>query len=163
MDIPLSEIIFIVMCLLAVAMISAALCRDVPIPFTVILVIIGVVLGSLTRNYTEVDMLTNLELLTNSKLTADIVFFIFLPALIFESAFNLDARQLMKDLGPVVTLAVPALLIASFIIAVGLWFFLDMNFIIAFFSPKYQEIPLARCRRFLSIIISLNMYIKCNV
>lgn len=130
-DVPLSEIIFLVMCLLAVAMISAALCRDVPIPFTVILVIIGVVLGSLTRNYTEVDFLTKLELLTSSKLTSDIVFFIFLPALIFESSFNLDARQLMKDIGPVVTLAVPALLIASFIIAFGLWYFLNMDFVLA--------------------------------
>ena len=48
------------------------------------------------------------------------VFFLFLPALIFEAGFNLDARQLIKDLAPVLILAIPALLISTAIIGFGL-------------------------------------------
>ena len=58
-------------------------------------------------------------------------FFVFLPALIFESAFNLDARQLIKDLVPIVVLAVPALLITTALIALGAWWLLDIDPIVA--------------------------------
>jgi len=56
---------------------------------------------------------------------------LFLPALIFESAFNLDARQLAKDLVPVLAMAIPALLISTAFIGVGLWLLLDVNLVLA--------------------------------
>ena len=57
--------------------------------------------------------------------------FLFLPALIFESASNLDARQLLKDLGPVLSLAIPALLISTAIVGVGLWWLIDLDIFLA--------------------------------
>ena len=48
------------------------------------------------------------------------MFFLFLPALIFEAGFNLDARQLIKDLAPVLILAISALLISTAIIGFSL-------------------------------------------
>ncbi len=42
---PLAEIVLIIVGLLAVAIFSAGLFRNVPIPYTVLLVIIGMVLG----------------------------------------------------------------------------------------------------------------------
>ncbi|RMG14551.1 MAG: hypothetical protein D6731_10130 [Planctomycetota bacterium] len=41
------------------------------------------------------------------------IFFVFLPPLVFESAFNLDARKLMRNLAPVLVLAGPVLVVAA--------------------------------------------------
>jgi monovalent cation:H+ antiporter, CPA1 family len=122
---PLSEVVLVVMGLLTVAMLAAGLCRNLPIPYTVFLVIIGMVLGGMARQIPE------MELLLEFQLTPEIVLFIFLPALIFESAFNLNARQLLKDLAPVLTLAIPALLISTAIIGVSLWLVLGIDLMIA--------------------------------
>lgn len=121
----LPEVVLIIMALLTVAMLAAGVCRNLPIPYTVFLVIIGIVLGTFARNEESMSVLLDFQL------TPDIVFFLFLPALLFESAFNLNARQLVRDLVPVLILAVPALLISTAFIAVGLWFFLEMDFILA--------------------------------
>lgn len=111
--------------LLTVAMLAAGICRNIPIPYTVFLVILGVLFGWSARTW------ENLEPLLEFQLTPELVLFLFLPALIFESAFNLDARKLIKDLAPVMVLAIPALLISTFVIGTGLWLILDMSFILA--------------------------------
>jgi len=54
-----------------------------------------------------------------------------MPSLIFESGLNLNARQLIKDIGPVLALAVPALLFSTFLIGTGMWYFLSIDFTIA--------------------------------
>ncbi len=122
---PLSEIVLIVMGLLTVAMIVAGVCRNIPIPYTVILVIIGIGIGHLGRHY------EGMQDLLSFQLTPELVLFLFLPALIFESAFNLDARKLVKDLAPVMVLAIPALLISTFVVGIGLWTFMDISFVLA--------------------------------
>ncbi|MDX1518779.1 MAG: cation:proton antiporter [Gammaproteobacteria bacterium] len=122
---PLSEIVLIVMGLLTVAMIVAGICRNIPIPYTVILVIIGIGFGHLGRQFQEFEDLLSFQL------TPELVLFLFLPALIFESAFNLDSRKLIKDLAPVMVLAIPALLISTFVIGIGLWSFLEISFVLA--------------------------------
>ncbi len=118
---PLSEIILVVMGLLTVAMLAAAICRNIPIPYTVFLVILGIVLGSIARHN------PNLELLLHFQLTPDLVLFLFLPALIFESAIKLDARLLLKDIIPVLILAIPAMLISAGLIGLGLWVIQDFS------------------------------------
>lgn len=112
---PISEAILIIMGLLTVAMLAAGFCRNLPIPYTVILVILGLILGGAARTVPE------MEVLLEFQLTPEIVLFVFLPALIFESAFNLNARQLLRDLPPILALAIPALLMSTGIIGVGLW------------------------------------------
>ena len=68
---PLSEVILVVMGLLTVAMIAAAICRNIPVPYTVFLVILGIILGSFARQYPE------LALLLEFQLTPDLVLFLF--------------------------------------------------------------------------------------
>jgi monovalent cation:H+ antiporter, CPA1 family len=122
---PLSEIILIIMGLLTVAMIAASICKNLPIPYTVFLVIIGISLGSIVRNSSYAEYVQAFQL------TPELVLFLFLPALIFESAFNLDARQLVKDIGPILSLAIPALLVSTGIIGTGLWWLIDMDIFLA--------------------------------
>ncbi len=54
---PLSEIILVVMGLLTIAMIAAAICKNIPVPFTVFLVILGVILGSIARHNPDFELL----------------------------------------------------------------------------------------------------------
>ena len=122
---PLSEIILVVMGLLTISMVAAAICSYVPIPYTVFLVILGIFFGSLARQNPELNFLLDFQL------SPDLVLFLFLPILVFESAINLDARSLMKDIIPILILAIPALLISTAIVGLGLWFIQDFNIIYA--------------------------------
>lgn len=118
--IPLSESILILMALLALAMGAAPLTRYIPIPFTVILVGIGMSFNAASQFWPA------LQIMQHFQLTPELVLFVLLPALIFESGYNLDARQLIKDIFPVLMLAVPALLLAAFIVGGGLHLILNM-------------------------------------
>ena len=122
---PLSEIILVIMGLLAVSMVAAAICSYIPIPYTVFLVILGMFIGSLARQNNELNFLLDFQL------SPDLVLYLFLPVLVFESAINLDARSLMKDIAPILILAIPALVISTAIIGLGLWFIKDFNIIYA--------------------------------
>lgn len=122
---PLSETVLLFMGLLAIAMVAASFAGRIPIPFTVILVGIGMALGVASQQFEPLAVLQHL------RLTPDMVLFIFLPALIFESGYNLDARQLIKDIVPILTLAVPALLLSATIIGSCLWLLFDMDFSLA--------------------------------
>ncbi|MFP3948389.1 MAG: cation:proton antiporter [Gemmatimonadota bacterium] len=77
-------------------------------PSTVGLVVVGVALSQLGRlgpGY--------LEALHAFELPPAVVFFVLLPALVFESAFNLEGRALRENLAPVLTMAVPGLLVST--------------------------------------------------
>lgn len=43
----------------------------------------------------------------------DLVFFVFLPVLIFESAISLDLRLFLRNLWPILLLALPLLLLSA--------------------------------------------------
>ncbi|MES0371530.1 MAG: cation:proton antiporter [Mariprofundaceae bacterium] len=122
---PIAETVFIIVCLLAVAVLAAAICRRVPVPFTALLVMLGLLLGWLDHTWEP------LQPLQAFHLSPELVLFVFLPALIFESGFNLDGRQLLKDIVPIFTLAVPALLLSAGLIGLGLWWLLDMPLVYA--------------------------------
>ncbi len=122
---PVSETVLILMYLLGVGVFVAGVFRKLPIPYTVVLVIIGILLNYLATQFTLFQPLQQLTL------TPELVFFIFLPILIFESGFSLDARQLIKDIMPVLTLAIPALLISSSAIGIGLWLIMPVDLVIA--------------------------------
>jgi CPA1 family monovalent cation:H+ antiporter len=117
----LSETILLLAILLTLGIFASGLVRKAGIPYTVILVIIGIGVGELSRRWPAFSSFQQLSL------TPELVLFVFLPVLIFEAGLKLDARQLIKDIVPVLTLAVPALLISTTIIGIGMWFFLPIN------------------------------------
>jgi len=121
MHMLLSETVLIIVSLLGISVLAALLCRRIPIPFTALLVVLGIALGWLDHIWPLLSPLKEFHLYP------DLVLFVFLPALIFESGYSLDGRQLMKDFVPVMTLAVPALLLSATLIGLGLWWLLDMD------------------------------------
>jgi len=119
----LSETVLIVAGLLGISVLAALVCRRIPLPFTALLVVIGIGLSWLDHVWLL------LEPMQGFRLSPDLVLYVFLPALIFESGYGLDGRQLMKDIVPVMALAVPALMISAGVIAVGLTWLLGMDLI----------------------------------
>ncbi len=100
-----------VVLMLVAALSTLIIKRFTALPLTVTLVVIGALLAALG------DVFTPFAVFSSVELTPDLVLFVFIPTLIFESAFGLDARQLRRNLGPVVALAVPGLLLSTAIIA----------------------------------------------
>jgi CPA1 family monovalent cation:H+ antiporter len=85
------------------------------LPYTVLLVLVGLLLVPLSR-------LEAFEFLAHFRLTPDTLFFIFLPILIFESAYRIDIRDIGENAWSISLLSVASLLISAFFIAfAGYW------------------------------------------
>ena len=96
--------------LMVAAALVDAVAKRIRVPFTVALVVAGALLA------TVADRVAFLAPIGSMEVTPEAVFFVFLPTLIFQSAFHLDAKALRANLGPTLTLAVPGLLISTALI-----------------------------------------------
>lgn len=106
--------VFSMFTLLLVSLGTYALSKRVRIPYTVLLVLVGTVLV----------MLAQFELFSFIKefrLTPELLFYIFLPILIFESAYNMNIRDLQANIRSISWLSVGSLLISMFAVAFGLY------------------------------------------
>ena len=106
--------------LLVVASLTFALSKRFHLPYTVMLVIAGMLLAVLARYGPEF-----FHPIIQYTISPEVILFVFLPTLIYESAFNLDYRQLRQNILPVIFLAVPGLLLSTGFI----------GFIIHIFTP----------------------------
>jgi CPA1 family monovalent cation:H+ antiporter len=92
---------------MVIAAIVNVVAKRFKVPFTVALVVAGVFLAWWAERWSVLAPIGALDI------TPDAVFFVFLPTLIFQSAFHLDARALRANLAPTLILAVPGLLIST--------------------------------------------------
>lgn len=113
---PIPELVVVVVGLLLVAAAAKGLAEKIRLPFTVMLVLVGIVLRELGETG-----LPGLHLLAELRVAPEVILFVFLPTLVFESAFNMDARLLRRNLAPVLTLAVPGLLVSTGFIGLLVW------------------------------------------
>ena len=111
MDLSLLTIQIAVLGLLTVACLSAIALRQLNFPYTVGLVIIGLILGFVGGG------LPGIEAFANFQLSPNVILFLFLPPLIFESALTLDARWLLRNITPVLTLVTVGILLVTVIIS----------------------------------------------
>jgi len=95
---------------LLIASCAAILFRKLRFPYTIGLVIVGIILAFLIE---DISVLSGLR---EIGLTQDIILFIILPALIFDASINIDSRMLVKEFIPVIALAAPGLIISTIII-----------------------------------------------
>lgn len=91
--------------LFVVAMAVAIVVRHLRLPYTVGLVLAGLVLGWA-------------QLLPAPELNKSLLFSIFLPGLIFEAAFHIDAEELWRNRITISSLAVPGVIASMIVIAV---------------------------------------------
>jgi CPA1 family monovalent cation:H+ antiporter len=95
------------------------LARRSGIPHTVLLVVIGVLLVALSN-------IEPLQFLKDFSLTPELLFYIFLPTLIFESAYSINIRALTRNAIPITLLSIVSLLISALAIAAGLYYLLPL-------------------------------------
>jgi CPA1 family monovalent cation:H+ antiporter len=88
--------------LLVIVSVVALAVRRLRIPYTVALVIAGLLLTF--QQPLEID------------LTPDLILALFVPPLVFEAAFHLDFRHLRDNLLPILALAVPGVLLTTLIV-----------------------------------------------
>jgi CPA1 family monovalent cation:H+ antiporter len=98
----MSETQFAITVLLALLMLASTVAmatRWIPIPYTLLLVIVGVVVSPM-------------HFLPVVHISPELILLIFLPALLFEAAWNLELDALRKNLVPVVILAVVGVIVS---------------------------------------------------
>lgn len=95
------------------------------IPYPILLVLTGVLIGL-------VSFAPGVSLLTNFKLTPDLLFFVFLPILIFESAYNINLRSFYVSFASVSILSTFGLLLSTLIISL---FITGISFLFGFHIP----------------------------
>ena len=104
--------------LLFVATATAVLTKRIRMPLSVMLVVVGLLLGELLRSWPTLAPLGQL------RLSEELLMYIFLPTLVFQAAFAMDTRLLLKNLTPVLVLAIPAVFISFAAVAWGLHWWL---------------------------------------
>lgn len=93
------------------------------LPYTVLLVLVGLLLVPIVKlPYLE----SVFGFLGDITLTPELLFYIFLPILIFESGFNMNIRKMLDSAWAISLLAVVGLLLSTLLIAFGLWAILPL-------------------------------------
>lgn len=87
------------------------------IPATVALVTLGMLLALLAK-------FQAFSFLDDFELSSDILFYVFLPILLFESAYEIRYKELLRNIRSISALAVISLIISAFFIAIVIhWIF----------------------------------------
>jgi CPA1 family monovalent cation:H+ antiporter len=141
----------LIVVLLLIALGVALLARWAKLPYTLGLVVVGLMIGIF-------------HLLPGVVLTPDIVLFIFLPALLFEGAWNLEQRELLRNWLPIALLAGPGLGISVVIVGLILHLTVGLSWSVAFLlgaiiSPTDPVAVIALLRR-LGIATRLRVLIE---
>jgi CPA1 family monovalent cation:H+ antiporter len=105
--------------LLATVILVAVASKYIRIPYTIALTIAGLIIA-LTGIKLQID------------LTPDLILFIFLPALLFDSSYNLPFAEVRDNLRPIVLLAVPGVILTAVCVAVGLYYGEGVSWGVAF-------------------------------
>jgi CPA1 family monovalent cation:H+ antiporter len=93
--------------LFSIASLVAFAVRRTPIPYTVALVVVGLVAGQL-------------ELVSPPALTKELLFALFLPGLVFEAAYNIHVTELRSSWKTIAALAIPGVLISIGLVAAAM-------------------------------------------
>lgn len=101
--------------LLLLAVLVEPLARKIHLPFTALLVLTGFVAS-------ELLVMAGIDTGIRAENFHDLIFFVFLPVLVFEAAYNINARLLWQNLLPILFLAIPLMLLSTVLTAVLVYF-----------------------------------------
>jgi len=104
------EVILSFFVLMLISIGTYSLARFFRMPYTVLLVLVGSLLVPLTY-------IPFFHFLKAFELTPELLFYLFLPILIFESAYNMRVRDLMINIRAVSWLSIGSLILSMFFIA----------------------------------------------
>jgi CPA1 family monovalent cation:H+ antiporter len=113
MEIQHAIVFFMGMLLLAILV--EPLAEKIRLPFSAALLLVG---------FISSEILVSFSIDTGIRWYNfyDLIFYVFLPILIYEAAFNMDARLLMKNIIAVLFMAIPLMMLSAGLIAVMLYY-----------------------------------------
>jgi len=110
-------VVLIVIFALLIGAATRMLSAKLRAPYTVMMLLLGLALGMWVST-TELKAGSAIaRLAAGGDISADLIIFAFLPALIFESAYGLEVHAFRKALGAIAILAVPALMVCTVLTA----------------------------------------------
>jgi len=111
-------VFFVIAILLGV--ILRRLLKNTAIPYSVALLLLGMLIGMSLDFESHHPILNELNsaFVLASQLDANLILFIFLPALVFESAFSLEVHLFKRMLSQIAVLAIPGLVICTLFTAI---------------------------------------------
>lgn len=119
------QTVFAVTTLLGLVSLLLPLAERLSIPYAVVLAIVGIAIGgiaNLPSGYQPGNIIGDvIGWLHDFGLSAESLLYVFLPALLFEAALNVDVRQLSDEVGPVLLLAVIGVIVCTFVVGLALW------------------------------------------
>jgi len=104
-----------ILILLIICGFTKILSKKINFPYTVLLLIVGLLL-------VPISYIETFAFIDDFKLTPNILFFVFLPVLLFEAAYNINYRLLFKNRRTISLLAIFWLLISWSLIAISLYY-----------------------------------------
>src|SRR5688572_11021537 len=116
MDIP--SIVLLIAALLAVVSLAEPFSARLRVPSSVILAVIGLTIGTASAIISQrapSPMEAAALAIWDLPISSEIFLFVFLPALLFQGALEIDARDMLEDAVPILMMAVVAVLVATFL------------------------------------------------
>jgi len=119
------QTVFTVTALLGLVSMLLPLAERFSIPYAVLLALVGIAIGgvaNLPPDYQPGGILGDIvHWLHDFGLSAESLLYVFLPALLFEAAVNVDVRQLSDEVAPVLLLAIIGVIVCTFVVGFALW------------------------------------------
>ena len=116
------QVVLVVTVLLFVAAAVVSVVKRVRLPYAVALVLTGAALAVLLRRAADSGLIAQSRL-DGFELTPGVVLYVLLPILIFQAAFQIESRRLLRNVAPIATLAIPAVLISTAVVGGLLYLF----------------------------------------
>jgi len=101
--------------LLLLAFIAEPISRLVRLPYSSVLVMAGYVTS-------ELAVMSGIDTGIRAENFHDLIFYVFIPLLVFESAYKINKKLLLANIVPIIILAVIGLLLTASLTAVGLYY-----------------------------------------
>jgi monovalent cation:H+ antiporter, CPA1 family len=117
--------VFTVTAMLGLISLLLPLAERFSIPYSVLLALVGIAIGAATHvpqhDLHDGAVRDIIGTLRNFGLSAESLLYIFLPALLFEAALNVNVQQLGDEVAPVLLLAVIGVVVCTLVVGFALW------------------------------------------
>src|SRR5579871_4632298 len=117
--------VFATTALLALVSLLLPLASRLSVPYAVLLAVVGIILGIPVGMASQATLGgpvgEMLGVLGSLRLSGEAFLYIFLPTLLFETALNVDVRQLTDEMAPVLLMAIVAVVVSTLAVGFALW------------------------------------------
>lgn len=104
--------------LLALVSFMPPLAGRLRLPHSVLLAIVGFLLGIVVHvhGWAPKVVADFLDVLQSFEVSSDTFLFVFLPVLLFETALSMNIRRLLNDIGPILMMAIVAVVVCTLVV-----------------------------------------------